>query len=89
MPDLKCQVLLVGNPHDTVPYFPGRALILRSTMLTAPLRLTGFQSRRARLFLGSSGPTTFLITLSSPSSKDPPSGNPHPLLGVGAIGNIG
>lgn len=83
MPDLKCQMLLVGDPHDPSPYFPGRSFLLRSSMLHAPLALTGFQARRARLFAGSKDATSFLITLAAPFLKDPPSGPAHVLLGVG------
>jgi hypothetical protein len=83
MPDLKCQVLLVGDPGDTHAYFPGRSFLLRSTTLVTDLPLSGFLARRARLFVGTHGPTTHLITLSSLLAIPPPSGNPHVHLGVG------
>lgn len=83
MPDLKCQVLLVGNPDDRTPYFPGRSFILRTTTLVTDLTLNGFHARRSRLFVGTHGPSSHLITLSSLFTPVPPSGNPHVHLGVG------
>jgi hypothetical protein len=83
MTDAKCQVLLAGDPSSPSLYAPGRAFLLRSTMIATDLPLTGFHARKARLFVGTKNTLTHLITLAHPFDPTPPSGNPYPHLGVG------